>query len=137
MVPMHGRNAEGAFHEPPFRPPRRSRPRPRLGGLSSRTSTRTSRFMVPMHGRNAEGAFHEPPVRSPGFSRYGPPEGGTPNNWRPTERFMVPMHGIKVVGALHDDTHHPPPTAPGPHVDHRVRLVLHRGGLRERNPPAA
>src|SRR6266566_134913 len=89
MVPMHGRNAEGAFHEPPFRPPRRSRPRPRLGGLSSRTSTRTSRFMVPMHGRNAEGAFHEPPVRSPGFSRYGPPEGGTPNKWRP----HGPVHG--------------------------------------------
>src|SRR3989442_13073210 len=48
MVPMHGTKVVGALHEPPFRPRRPHRPRPRLRGLSSRTRTsrRTSRFIV-------------------------------------------------------------------------------------------
>src|SRR6059058_5167374 len=39
MVPMHGIEVVGAIHEPPFRPRRPHRPRPRLRGLSSRTRT--------------------------------------------------------------------------------------------------
>ena len=49
MAAMHDFGFVEAFHEPPFRPRRRSRPGYRLGGLSSRT--RTSRFMVPMHAK--------------------------------------------------------------------------------------
>src|SRR5258705_10261884 len=58
---VHGPNAfekrKGALHEPPSRPRRRARPRHRLGGLSSRTRTRTSGFMVPMHAEKTKGAF--------------------------------------------------------------------------------
>src|SRR6185436_5857504 len=50
-----------AFHEPVFRPRRRSRSRPRLGALSSRTRTsrRTIWFMVPMHAENRKGALQK------------------------------------------------------------------------------
>src|SRR5437870_2942034 len=34
--------------------------RPRLGGLTSRKGTRTSRFIVPIHGMIGLAAFHEP-----------------------------------------------------------------------------
>src|SRR5881409_1289979 len=61
-LPLNWRELWSPLHEPPFPPRHPARPRPRLGGLSSRTrtSTRRTRFMVPMHGRKAEGAFHEP-----------------------------------------------------------------------------
>jgi DNA polymerase III alpha subunit len=44
MVPMHSIKVVGVLHEPPFRPRRRSRPRPRSDGLVSRT--RTSRRTI-------------------------------------------------------------------------------------------
>src|SRR6185503_11059728 len=106
MVPMHSKKRKGAFHEPPSRP--RRRPRPRLSGLSSRTKTRTSRFMVPMHGLKAERALHEPTVRSHGFSRFGPPEGGTPNKWRP----HGPVHGPNACEKPNGGTAHLGPAFP-------------------------
>ena len=61
MVPMHGRTAEGTFHEPthPRSPPRRGagvHPRisvPLLGGVRGG-------FMVPMHAQKRMEALHEP-----------------------------------------------------------------------------
>ena len=51
---------KGAFHEPPSRPRRRARPRRRLGGLSSRTttSTRTSWFKGPLHAKKRKEPLH-------------------------------------------------------------------------------
>ncbi len=60
MVPMHAQKRKGALHEPLLLARRPPRPRPRLGGLASRTSTRTSRFRIPLHGRKAEEAYHKP-----------------------------------------------------------------------------
>src|SRR5213596_892806 len=65
MVPMHAEKRKRAFHEPSFRPRRRSRPRPRSDGFVSktrtRTRTRTSRrtiwFMVPMHAEKTKEGF--------------------------------------------------------------------------------
>src|SRR5688572_1109955 len=101
MVPMHGRKAEGAFHErwlvwsSAFR---RLEPlEPAEAGTPNKLRP-TARFMVPMHGRSkAEGVFHERwLVWSSAFRRLEPlepAEAGTPNKLRPTARFMVPMHG--------------------------------------------
>ena len=56
-----------ALHEPTSPSRRRSRPRPRFEGLSSRTRTsrRTIWFMVPMHAENRKWTLHEP-TRSAG-----------------------------------------------------------------------
>jgi len=53
----------GTFHAPPDRPRRRSRPRCRLGGLSSRarTSRRMIWFMVIMGTQKHQRASHKPP----------------------------------------------------------------------------
>src|SRR6266511_1837466 len=59
---MHAKKRKGALHEPPFRPRRRARSRHGVGGLSSRTSTKTSRFRVPMRARICVGAAHERPL---------------------------------------------------------------------------
>src|SRR6266536_2875011 len=70
MASMRSQEAVEALHEPPFRPRRRSRPRPRLGGLDSRTrttSTRTKRFMVPMHAQSERGLSMNLPSRSAGL----------------------------------------------------------------------
>src|SRR6185503_10920859 len=77
-VPMHGRKAEGFFHEPERRTPVRH------GVVFSPSGNRAEReFGAPLFGswsrcmrKKAKRAFHEPTVWCPGFSRSGPPEGG-------------------------------------------------------------
>src|ERR1041384_6793568 len=61
MVPMHGRMAERAFHEPTDSgtgvPPVRTR-RP-THGRDARATITLRRFMVPMHARGRNGPLHE------------------------------------------------------------------------------
>ena len=106
MAAMHDVGIVEALREPPFRPRRRSRPRHRLGGLSSRTrtSTRTSGFMVPMHGLKAEKAFHEPDrhLLSPSLSSARSGGEGARRAGEEALRFMVPMHAQKRMEALHE-----------------------------------
>jgi hypothetical protein len=70
VVPMHGRNAEGAFHEPTHSRPLpggeqafvRVLSVPLLGGVRGG-------FMVPMHAKKRKGAFHKACAASQ--SRFG------------------------------------------------------------------
>src|SRR5216117_2467551 len=125
MVPMHGRNAEKAFHEPP--------PLPALspasgGGEGGRRPGEgdSDWFMVPMHGKNGERAFDAPaqawnrgllgkaalkthalqtlargPLTRPCAKRLECVRfiGAFPLA-RHGQRFMVPMHAQKPKGGL-------------------------------------
>src|SRR6185436_3892773 len=102
-VPMHGRKAERAFHEPEGRARHSVRAAVWQCTNGAQGTDAPYRFMVPMHAETIrKRAFHEPTVWCPGFSRFGPPEGGTPNKSCHTVRFRVPMHGKKAEEAFHE-----------------------------------
>jgi len=61
MVPMHGRNGEGAFHEPERRTPvRREQTLSSNDCAGPEAGAPIPRFMVPMHAQKRKGALHEP-----------------------------------------------------------------------------
>ena len=107
-VPMHGKKAEEAFHEPEGRARQSPARRLCIAKLRRARSDAPYRFKAPMHGIGVVGALHEPTFWCPGFSRSGPPEGGTPNKFCCKVRFKVPMHAEKSrMRALHEPTSRP------------------------------
>src|SRR5438132_14234396 len=77
MVPMHGRKAEEALHEPqsaagilPADPSEQSTAG-KMPAAPWRCRLIRFRFMVPMPAQKRKGAFHEPDPLIPSFSPHG------------------------------------------------------------------